>query len=203
MRTLFIVMKKNTQLLAQIEKLSIKDLRNNVGQLQDLGIPANPRRIDKEAYNKLKTSLFEKDLNEIKELLVIPHNDTYVVLSGNMRLKAYKELDYKHIKCKVIDPNVDKLTLQKIIIIENTNYGSWDEDILANEWEPELLDAWGYDLPDLDLSEFYEDDKSLNENAQQLKNNFVLKVSSKDQEEIMSLLNELQNRGFEVEVRNE
>tara|TARA_Y100000004_G_C8895886_1_gene404130 strand:+ start:585 stop:1175 length:591 start_codon:yes stop_codon:yes gene_type:complete len=196
-------MKKNTQLLAQIEKLSIKDLRNNVGQLQDLGIPANPRRIDKEAYNKLKTSLFEKDLNEIKELLVIPHNDTYVVLSGNMRLKAYKELDYKHIKCKVIDPNVDKLTLQKIIIIENTNYGSWDEDILANEWEPELLDAWGYDLPDLDLSEFYEDDKSLNENAQQLKNNFVLKVSSKDQEEIMSLLNELQNRGFEVEVRNE
>ena len=203
MRTLFIVMKKNTQLLAQIEKLSIKDLRNNVGQLQDLGIPANPRRIDKDAYNKLKTSLFEKDLNEIKELLVIPHNDTYVVLSGNMRLKAYKELDYKHIKCKVIDPNVDKLTLQKIIIIENTNYGSWDEDILANEWEPELLDAWGYDLPDLDLSEFYEDDKSLNENAQQLKNNFVLKVSSKDQEEIMSLLNELQNRGFEVEVRNE
>lgn len=196
-------MKKNTQLLAQIEKLSIKDLRNNVGQLQDLGIPANPRRIDKDAYNKLKTSLFEKDLNEIKELLVIPHNDTYVVLSGNMRLKAYKELDYKHIKCKVIDPNVDKLTLQKIIIIENTNYGSWDEDILANEWEPELLDAWGYDLPDLDLSEFYEDDKSLNENAQQLKNNFVLKVSSKDQEEIMSLLNELQNRGFEVEVRNE
>ena len=202
MRTLFIVMKKNTQLLARIEKLNIKDLRNNVGQLQDLGIPANPRRIDKHAYNKLKTSLFEKDLNEIKELLVIPHNDKYVVLSGNMRLKAYKELDYKHIKCKVIDQNVDKLTLQKIIIIENTNFGSWDVDILANEWEPELLDAWGYDLPELDMSEF-EDDKSLYENTEELKNKFVLKVSSKDQNQIMSLLNELQDRGFEVEVRNE
>jgi hypothetical protein len=195
-------MKKNTQLLARIEKLNVKDLRNNVGQLQDLGVPANPRRIDKHKFNKLKTSLFDKDLNEIKELLVIPHNDTYVVLSGNMRLKAYKELDYRHIKCKVIDPEVDPQTLQKIIIVENTNYGSWDEDILANEWEPELLDAWGYDLPELDMSEF-EDDKSLYENAEELKNKFVLKVSGKNQDEIMSLLNELQDRGFEVEVRNE
>ena len=202
MRTFIIMTEKNTQLLARIEKLSIKDLRNNVGQLQDLGVPANPRRIDKHAYNKLKTSLFEKDLNEIKELLVIPHNDTYVTLSGNMRLKAYKELDYKHIKCKVIDPNVDKQTLQKVIIIENTNYGSFDESMLANEWEPELLDAWGYDLPELDMSEF-EDDKSLYENTEELKNKFILKVSGKNQDEIMSLLNELQDRGFEVEVRNE
>jgi hypothetical protein len=195
-------MKKNMQILARTQKLNIKDLRNNVGQLKDKGIPANPRRIDKHAYNKLKTSLFENDLNEIKELLVIQHNDTYVVLSGNMRLKAYKELDYMHVKCKVIDSHVDKQTLQKIIIIENTNYGSWDEDILANEWEPELLDAWGYDLPELDMSELTEE-QSLNENAEKLKDKFVLKVSCKNQDEIMSLLNELQDRGFEVDVRNE
>ena len=195
-------MKKNTQLLAKTEKISIKNLRNNVGQLKDLGVPANPRRIDKHAYNKLKTSLFEKDLNEIKELLVMPYNNTYVVLSGNMRLKAYKELGYMHIKCKVIDPEVDAQTLQKIIIVENTNYGSWDENILANEWEPELLDAWGYDLPELDMSELTED-KSLIENTEKLKDKFVLKVSGKNQDEIMALLNELQDRGFEVELRNE
>lgn len=196
-------MKKNMQILARTEKLNIKDLRNNVGQLKDKGIPANPRRIDKVAYNKLKTSLFEKDLNEIKELLVIPYNnDTYVVLSGNMRLKAYKELDYMHVKCKIIDPNVDKQTLQKIIITENTNFGQWDDDLLGNEWEPELLDAWGYNLPELDMSEF-EDDKSLYDNAEELKNKFALKVSGKNQDEIMSLLNELQDRGFEVELRNE
>jgi ParB-like chromosome segregation protein Spo0J len=195
-------MKKNTQLLAKTEKISIKNLRNNVGQLKDLGVPANPRRIDKHAYNKLKTSLFEKDLNEIKELLVMPYNNTYVVLSGNMRLKAYKELGYMHIKCKVIDPEVDAQTLQKIIIVENTNYGSWDENILANEWEPELLDAWGYDLPELDMSELTED-KSLIENTEKLKDKFILKVSGKNQDEIMALLNELQDRGFEVELRNE
>lgn len=190
------------QVLARTEKLNIKDLRNNVGQLKDKGVPANPRRIDKVAYNKLKTSLFEKDLNEIKELLVIPHNDTYVVLSGNMRLKAYKELDYMRVKCKIIDPSVDAQTLQKIIIIDNTNFGSWDDQILANEFEPELLDAWGYDLPDLDMS-VLQDDEILNENTEKLKDKFVLKVSGKNQNEIMSLLNELQDRGFEVEVRNE
>lgn len=202
MRTFVNFMKKNTQLLAKTEKISIKNLRNNVGQLKDLGVPANPRRIDKHAYNKLKTSLFEKDLNEIKELLVMPYNNTYVVLSGNMRLKAYKELGYMHVKCKVIDPEVDAQTLQKIIIVENTNYGSWDDDILANEWEPELLDAWGYELPEIDMSGF-EDDKSLIENTEKLKDKFVLKVSGKNQDEIMALLNELQDRGFEVEVRNE
>jgi len=202
LRTFVNFMKKNTQLLAKTEKISIKNLRNNVGQLKDLGVPANPRRIDKHAYNKLKTSLFEKDLNEIKELLVMPYNNTYVVLSGNMRLKAYKELGYMHIKCKVIDPEVDAQTLQKIIIVENTNYGSWDENILANEWEPELLDAWGYDLPELDMSGF-EDDKSLIENTEKLKDKFILKVSGKNQDEIMALLNELQDRGFEVELRNE
>jgi len=202
LRTFLNIMKKNMQILARTLKLNIKDLRNNVGQLKDKGVPANPRRIDKVAYNKLKTSLFEKDLNEIKELLVIPHNDTYVVLSGNMRLKAYKELDYMHIKCKVIDPNVDKQTLQKIIIIENTNYGSWDDDILGNEWEPELLDAWGYDLPDLNMS-VLQDHEGLNENTEKLKNKFVLKVSGKNQDEIMSLHNELQDRGFELELRNE
>lgn len=193
---------KNMQILARTEKLNIKDLRNNVGQLKDKGVPANPRRIDKVAYNKLKTSLFEKDLNEIKELLVIPHNDTYVVLSGNMRLKAYKELDYMRVKCKIIDPSVDAQTLQKIIIIDNTNFGSWDDQILANEFEPELLDAWGYDLPDLDMS-VLQDDEILNENTEKLKDKFVLKVSGKNQNEIMSLLNELQDRGFEVELRNE
>ena len=178
-------------------------MRCNVGQLKDKGVPANPRRINKEDYNKLKKSIFENDLNELKELLVIPHNDTYVVLSGNMRLKAYKELDYQQIKCKIIDPDVDKQILEKIIIIENTNFGSWDDNMLANDWQPELLDAWGYDLPDLDLSEFIDENKNLVEDAHNFKDNFVLKVSSKDQNQIMSLLNELQNRGFEVEVRNE
>ena len=120
-----------------------------------------------------------------------------------MRLKAYKELDYQQVKCKVINPDVDKHTLEKIIIIENTNYGTWDDNMLANDWQPELLDAWGYDLPDLDLSEFIEEDRNLVEDSHNLKDNFVLKVSSNDQNEIMSLLNELQNRGFQVEVRNE
>lgn len=195
-------MKKNTQILAKIEQLNIKNLRNNVGQLKDLGIPANPRRIDKQAFSKLKTSLYEKDLNDIKELLVYPYNENYVVLSGNMRLKAYKELNYTDIKCKIINPEVSKQTLQKIIIIENTNYGSWDEDILANEWEAELLDAWGYDLPEIDISEL-DTDKNIYENPQELKNEFILKVSGKNQDEIMVLYNELKEKGYKVEVRNE
>ncbi|HCY80116.1 MAG TPA: hypothetical protein DHV22_00150 [Xanthomarina gelatinilytica] len=95
------------KILSEVKYIPVKALRNNVGQLADMGVQANPRRIDKQSYNKLKTSLFENDLNELKELLVYPLNDTYVVLSGNMRLKAYKELEYSEVKCKVIDTSVN------------------------------------------------------------------------------------------------
>tara|TARA_R100000353_G_C6508104_1_gene195909 strand:+ start:1762 stop:2334 length:573 start_codon:yes stop_codon:yes gene_type:complete len=187
------------KILSEVKYISVKALRNNVGQLADMGVQANPRRIDKQSYNKLKTSLFENDLNELKELLVYPLNDTYVVLSGNMRLKAYKELEYSEVKCKVIDTSVNTQTLQRIIIVENTNHGTWDEDMLANEWEPELLDAWGYDLPEINIDALSEsDDQPID-----VQDSFLLKVKSKKQDEIMSLLRELQDRGFEVEIRNE
>ncbi|HCY80115.1 MAG TPA: hypothetical protein DHV22_00145 [Xanthomarina gelatinilytica] len=71
--------------------------------------------------------------------------------------------------------------------------------MLANEWEPELLDAWGYDLPEINIDALSEsDDQPID-----VQDSFLLKVKSKKQDEIMSLLRELQDRGFEVEIRNE
>jgi hypothetical protein len=36
---------------------------------------------------------------------------------------------------------------QEFIIKDNSSFGEWDWDTLANEWDTEKLDEWGLDLP--------------------------------------------------------
>ena len=39
----------------------------------------------------------------------------------------------------------------KVIIKDNSGFGEWDWDILANEWDAKQLIDWGVDLPVFDL----------------------------------------------------
>ena len=70
-------------------------LRANKGQLVDRGIPKNPRKITKEKFNLLLQSLDKSNLTQIRPLDVIEHDGKFVILSGNQRLRALKELKIK------------------------------------------------------------------------------------------------------------
>ena len=35
---------------------------------------------------------------------------------------------------------------KEFVIKDNIGFGDWDSDILANEWDAELLDDWGLDV---------------------------------------------------------
>lgn len=62
-------------------------LRCNEGQLE--GLPSNPRYIKDEKFELLKRSLQESpEMLHLRELLVFPHEDTFIVIGGNMRLRA-------------------------------------------------------------------------------------------------------------------
>lgn len=39
---------------------------------------------------------------------------------------------------------------REFIIKDNSSFGAWDWDVLANEWESELLDDWGVDVWKID-----------------------------------------------------
>ena len=72
-----------------------------------------------------------------------------VVLGGNMRLKALQHMKYKEIPDEWVK-RADELTedeKKRFIIEDNVGFGDWDFDALANEWDTELLDDWGLDLP--------------------------------------------------------
>jgi len=69
-----------------------------------------------------------------------------VVLGGNMRLKACKAAGLKEVPIVIAD-NLTEEQQAEFIIKDNVGFGEWDWDLLANEWDEELLQEWGLDLP--------------------------------------------------------
>ena len=75
-----------------------------------------------------------------------------VVVGGNMRLLAMKDLGYREVS--VID--VTEWTQEKrdeFMIKDNLSFGDWDYDLLANEWNIDDLTDWGMDLWDTEVEE--------------------------------------------------
>ena len=83
----------------------------------------------------------------LRELLVYPYEGKYVVIGGNMRFRACKELGYKEISCKVLTVETPVAKLREYSIKDNEAFGQNDWDILANEWDTEELQGWGMELP--------------------------------------------------------
>lgn len=128
-------------------KLPISKLRNNTGQVD--GVPANPRSIDKADYAKLLKSIQEDpEYLEHEMPHVIKHDDVYVVLNGNQRLRALKELGYKEVPVTVYPEDTSPEVIKARIIKSNHGYGKDDMEMLGNEWSDEPLADWGVDLPE-------------------------------------------------------
>jgi site-specific DNA-methyltransferase (adenine-specific) len=114
--------------------------------------PKNPRIIKDGKFHKLVKSIQEfPDMLNKRPLVVFTDVDNkYVVLGGNMRLKACKEIGLKEIPIIVADEWTEEQK-NEFLIKDNVGFGEWNWDQLANEWDAEKLDDWGLDLP-IDLS---------------------------------------------------
>jgi DNA modification methylase len=114
--------------------------------------PKNPRVIKDGKFQKLVKSIQEfPDMLNKRPLIVFTDVDgKYVVLGGNMRLKALNELKFKEIPVIIADEWTEEQKAE-FLIKDNVGFGEWDWDSLANEWDVEKLDDWGLDLP-VDLS---------------------------------------------------
>ena len=144
-----------------LESVLIKssDLLLNSGQIE--GVPKNPRFIRDANFEKLKNSIKEDQSHLYSnELKVYKVGKKWVVLSGNMRFRACKELGISNVPCKVIPQDWTTEQICKEVIISNVSSGEWDSDTLANEWDIYPLDDWGVDLPDFGNEESDEEDNS-------------------------------------------
>ena len=118
-----------------MERVDIRQIRPN---------PDNPRFIKEGKFEKLVKSI--KEFPEMLELRPIVVNQDMVVLGGNMRLKACEEAGIEQVPIIFAD-NLTEEQQKEFIIKDNSSFGEWDWDLLANEWDVDLLNEWGLDVP--------------------------------------------------------
>jgi len=104
----------------------------------------NPRFIKDDKFKKLVQSI--KDFPQMLELRPIVVDSEMVVLGGNMRLKACQAAGLTEVPILIADQLTPEQQAE-FIIKDNVGFGEWDWDILANEWDAELLQDWGLELP--------------------------------------------------------
>ena len=139
--------------IMQRVKIDTSQVRPNEGQIE--GLPSNPRLINDEKFKRLVKSIQDlPEMTEARDLLVYPHNGEYIVIGGNMRLRAYEELGWKEVPCCILPDNMPAKKLREMVIQDNNPFGETDWNAIANEWDVDELKDWGVDLPaDWDTSE--------------------------------------------------
>lgn len=139
--------------LVKSELIKISKVKSN---------PDNPRLIKDIKFKKLVNSI--KEFPKMLELRPIVVNDDMIVLGGNMRLKACKEAGLKEVYI-VKASKLSAREQREFTIKDNVGFGEWDWDMLANEWDNDLLNEWGLDLwvQSTDLNELMESDLDLTE----------------------------------------
>ncbi len=126
--------------------------------------PRNPRLIKDETFEKLCKSLTEfPEMLEKRPLVCFTDIDgKYVVLGGNMRLKAANEVGLKQLPILLADDWTEEQK-NEFLIKDNVGFGEWDWEQIKNDWDVEKLDEWGLDVPDFAATvlEAEEDDFSV------------------------------------------
>jgi hypothetical protein len=79
------------------------------------------------------------------DLRPIVVNEDKVVLGGNMRLRACQEAGLEEVPI-IVAKDLNEAKQKEFVVKDNLNYGEWDWDMLANEFDLMELDTYGLDL---------------------------------------------------------
>jgi DNA modification methylase len=120
----------------------------------------NPRILKDDKFKKLVQSI--KDFPEMLEIRPIVVNNEMMILGGNMRWKAIQEIGIKEIPI-IKAENLTEEQQREFLIKDNVGFGEWDWDALANDWNPEELNEWGLDVPNMDVTELEAEDDNFEE----------------------------------------
>lgn len=124
--------------------LSIDLLQTNDGQVP--GVPANPRKIDDASLRRLAESLKHAPrLLTARPLLFVQQGNSYVVMGGNMRLRAARLAGLTELPCVVLTDYTPQ-QLREVIVKDNLSYGT-DDWARVDDWDIAELEDWGVHLP--------------------------------------------------------
>lgn len=137
--------------------MPVSMLQYNTGQIKD--VPKNPRFFRDSRFRLLKKSIDESpEMLALRELIVYPLDEhNYVVICGNLRLRACKELGYKELPAKILDKDTPAKKLREYASKDNVSFGDNDYEAMLNEWNPDELMGWGVELPEEKKKDAFEE----------------------------------------------
>lgn len=131
----------------KLKTFKIKDLKEN---------PKNPRYISKESAMRLD-NLIEK-FGLIEKPIV---NTDGTIIGGHQRIRLQKKNRVQEVECWVPEATLDMEQMDELLLGLNLHQGSWDYDLLANQWDIDRLLELGFDEEKLlDSLEIESEEKS-------------------------------------------
>lgn len=100
----------------------------------------NPRTIKDKRFDDLVQSLTE--FPEMKKLREIVVDEDFKILAGDKRVLALKKIGYTDVEVKQVF-NLPEEKKLRFIAIDNEHWGQWDADVIADNWDPDLMKDWG------------------------------------------------------------
>lgn len=124
-------------------------------QLDDLILTEqNPRTVSKHEMDRLCKSMREDpEFIKCRPVLVNavgPLNRQLNVYAGNQRVRAAKILGWTQIPC-VIENQLSENVIKERTLKDNMHAGDWDFDMLANNFDVDMLIDVGFDAKQLEL----------------------------------------------------
>jgi len=176
--------------------------------------PNNPRVIRDHKFKQLCKSI--EDFPKMMRHRPIVVDADYVILGGNMRLRALQFLGFKEIPADWVSVASEFTEDEKpeFVIKDNTNFGEWDNEALANEWDDKPLEEWGHDVPTWDESELEgnkieDSEKEYNEYSKKIdapiyepKNEKPKIIDLFDDTKTKSLLSDIESSNIDKETKD-
>jgi len=85
----------------------------------------------------------------LREIVV---DENMVVLGGNMRLLALQKMGVSDCQIRVVN-GLTPEQKREFVIKDNSNFGRYDFDALANLWSDLPLIDWGVNIPEIKMDE--------------------------------------------------
>lgn len=189
----------------ETKKIPLSKLHLNTGQIKD--VPKNPRFIKDERFAALKKSIEDDpEMLSLRELVAYDNSGELVVILGNMRYRAMKELGYKDAPVKVLPAETDAKKLRAYIQKDNIAFGQNDWDLLGNEWDVTELEDFGLECDFLTDNEDMPDNEDEGKNdeiedfSSELTPQYKIEISFDNEEEQEKIYNELTERGLSCRI---
>jgi len=172
----------------ETKKVKLSDIKLN---------PDNPRRISEKGMARLVKSL--QDFPEMMELREIIVDETMTVLGGNMRTLALRKVGEKEIIAKIVT-GMTPDQKREFIIKDNSDFGEWDMDELANMWSDLPLIDWGIGEPEVSVG----NEEFLEQKEKELKPykkvHILISIDIEKADEATELIDKLRSiQGVEIE----